>query len=131
MQILTNHIGYSCFSSKNAVVLASDFNTATNTQARPLIAQLINIDTQQVEEEFPVTFMGKEDRWHHGDFAQIDFSRFSKAGRYCLSIDLIQSHSFEIKNDLLMQRTFSDLLHYFKSQRCGGKFDKQDAMRQY
>ncbi len=126
MQILTNHIGYSCFSSKNAVVLASDFNTVTNRQDRPLIAQLINIDTQQVEEEFPVTFVGKVDRWHHGDFAQIDFSRFSKAGRYCFSIRSIQSHSFEIKNDLLMQRTFSDLLHYFKSQRCGGKFDKQD-----
>ncbi len=25
-----------------------------------------------------------------------------------------------------MQRTFSDVLHYFKSQRCGGIFDQQD-----
>ncbi|POF56055.1 chitobiase, partial [Vibrio vulnificus] len=27
---------------------------------------------------------------------------------------------------LLMQQTFSDVLHYFKSQRCGGIFDLQD-----
>lgn len=25
-----------------------------------------------------------------------------------------------------MQRTFSDVLHYFKSQRCSGQFDQQD-----
>lgn len=27
---------------------------------------------------------------------------------------------------MLLKHTLSDVLHYFKSQRCGGRFDKQD-----
>lgn len=119
MQILTNHLGYSCFSSKNAVVLTSTIEQEMN-------AQLIKTDTQQVEAEFQATPIGNVERWHHGVFYQIDFSSFSGSGNYFLSIGTIQSHRFQIQKNVLMKHTFSDVMHYFKSQRCGGKFDKQD-----
>ncbi|OEF22636.1 glycoside hydrolase family 9 protein [Vibrio rumoiensis] len=119
MQILTNHIGYPCFSSKNAVVLAS-------TLDENITAQLINAKTHRVENEMAITPVGKVANWHQGQFYRIDFSSFSTAGRYYLAIGSSQSHPFEINNNLLMKQTFSDVMHYFKSQRCGGIFDQQD-----
>ncbi len=119
MQILTNHLGYSCFSSKNAVVLAS-------TLDQTITAQLINVDSLQVAAEFNATAIGRVDNWHHGEYFQIDFSSFTQAGQYFLAIAGHHSHPFMIQENLLLQRTFSDVLHYFKSQRCGGIFDKQD-----
>lgn len=119
MKILTNHIGYPCLSSKNAVVLASTLN-------ENITAHLVNAHTHRIEKEFSVTPIGKVANWHQGQFYSIDFSAFTTSGLYYLSIGSSQSHPFKINNNLLMKQTFSDVLHYFKSQRCGGMFEQQD-----
>ncbi|WP_105900751.1 glycoside hydrolase family 9 protein [Vibrio gangliei] len=119
MQILTNHLGYARFSSKNAVVLAS-------TLELPITVMLVNMETHQTVAEFDAQPVGRVDNWHHGEFYQINFSSWTQAGTYRLVSGEHQSHPFSICENVLMQRTFSDVLHYFKSQRCGGIFDQQD-----
>ncbi|MBD1575300.1 chitobiase [Vibrio sp. S11_S32] len=119
MQIFTNHIGYPCFSSKNAVVLAS-------TLDQHLTAKLVDANTHQVVKNLLISGKKSVDNWHFGDFYQIDFSDFTQAGHYYLAIGSDHSHAFEIGQNVLMKRTFSDCLHYFKSQRCGGIFDQRD-----
>lgn len=119
MQIFTNHIGYPCFGNKNAVVLASSIDEKGS-------AKLIDADTHQVVQELSISPGNTVDNWHLGHFHQINFSEFTQAGRYYLTVGNHQSHLFEIGKNVLMNRTFSDCLHYFKSQRCGGIFDQRD-----
>jgi len=120
MQLLINHIGYETFGPKQAVILSesSDFPAA--------FAQLVCSYSHKTVAHLKVEQHGKVANWHHGYFHRIDFSDFTGEGSYYLQVKDIQSEVFSIAQGLLMQRTFSDVLHYFKSQRCGGIFDKQD-----
>lgn len=56
----------------------------------------------------------------------VSIFRFHDAGDYYLRLEHTHSATFTIARGVLMQRTFSDVLHYFKSQRCSGQFDQQD-----
>lgn len=69
---------------------------------------------------------GKVANWHQGHFYLIDFSSFNTPGNYYLRFDHLRSSHFEIGEHILFDRTLSDVIHYFKSQRCGGIFDQQD-----
>ncbi|MDN3681498.1 glycoside hydrolase family 9 protein [Vibrio tapetis subsp. quintayensis] len=121
MQLFTNQIGYEVIGSKQAVLLLdSDIASA-------LTAELVCSDTLKAVQELHVQQPSKVSNWHQGLFSVIDFSQVEQAGRYFIRVGETCSHSFEIGDGILMQRTFSDLLHYFKSQRCGGIFDQQDG----
>ncbi|MBA5762201.1 glycoside hydrolase family 9 protein [Vibrio sp. 404] len=120
MLLVTNHIGYESLGPKQAVLMTRKPRLSTTT------ALLVCADSHQTVASMEVNKGGKVAHWHQGNFFRIDFSPFEKPGRYYLRFDNIRSEVFEIGTGVLMQRTFSDVLHYFKSQRCGGIFDKQD-----
>lgn len=67
--------------------------------------------------------------WQMGTAYTLDFSAFAHRGRYQLVLltdTPVYSHPFEILDDCLFHTTFSDLLHYFKSQRCSGIYEHAD-----
>lgn len=117
---LTNHIGYELTGDKQAILMSAE------TLKFPLSAQLIDKTNGEAVACYPLHSHGKVNGWQMGEFYSIDFSRFNKPGRYCLQLGEVHSHPFVIERGALMRHTFSDMLHYFKSQRCGGIYDAAD-----
>ncbi|QIA64177.1 chitobiase [Vibrio astriarenae] len=120
MKLLINHIGYTPASPKLGVVMLESAEPITSLD-------LVCAQTNQVQLQLAVTHSGCCDHWHQGEFATVDFSHFGQTGEYYLRAHDAQSERFTIGEDLLFQRTFSDVLHYFKSQRCSGEFERQDT----
>jgi len=121
MQLFTNQIGYEALGAKHAVLLQSNVTSPVQK------AELVCADTLQTVKLLSVAPPTTVAKWHQGQFSSLDFSDFEQHGRYFLRLGEVCSHPFEIGDGVLMQHTFSDLLHYFKSQRCGGVFDQQDG----
>ena len=121
MQLLTNHIGYEAKGDKQAILMSAAPFTCVTT------ALLFCADTHDVIAEFPIQESSTVANWNKGYFSCIDFSAITQEGTFYLKVLDLRSHPFEIGNGVLMKRTFSDLLHYFKSQRCSGLYDKQDS----
>lgn len=119
MQLLTNHIGYERFGSKMALIL-----TEQNIINR--YATLIDYHSNQEVMQLPICPCEKIDDWHIAPVYQIDFSAFKQCGQYYIRLDEQSSSPFLIDEGLLFSRTFSDVLHYIKSQRCSGQFDDYD-----
>ncbi|HHF2884188.1 glycoside hydrolase family 9 protein [Vibrio diabolicus] len=120
MLLLTNHIGYEHLGPKKAIVQTEQPHLSSYT------AQLICATTQQTVATFAVEEQGKVANWHQGYFYLIDFSPFTDSGDYFLQVEDTRSSSFTIGEHILLDQTLSDVIHYFKSQRCGGIFDQQD-----
>ncbi|WP_217515724.1 glycoside hydrolase family 9 protein [Vibrio metschnikovii] len=120
MQLLTNHIGYEALGPKQAVLLT--YQSAFYVEE----ARLVCARTHQTMARIAIEFGGQVDGWHQGHFHRLDFSAITQMGQFYLCVDNARSATFSIQSGLLMQRTFSDVLHYFKSQRCAGVFDRQD-----
>ncbi|MFB5143273.1 glycoside hydrolase family 9 protein [Vibrio diabolicus] len=120
MLLLTNHIGYEHLGPKKAIVQTEQPHLSSYT------AQLICATTEQTVATFAVEEQGKVANWHQGYFYLIDFSPFTDSGDYVLQVEDTRSSSFTIGEHILLDQTLSDVIHYFKSQRCGGVFDQQD-----
>ncbi|MGR4988877.1 glycoside hydrolase family 9 protein [Vibrio rotiferianus] len=120
MLLLTNHIGYERLGPKKAIIQTSRPRLSSYT------ALLVCADSHQTVATLTVEKQGKVANWHQGHFYLIDFSSFSTPGNYYLRFDHLRSSHFEIGEHILLDRTLSDVIHYFKSQRCGGIFDQQD-----
>ncbi|PMH41221.1 chitobiase [Vibrio sp. 10N.286.49.B3] len=120
MQLLINHIGYESKGSKQAI-LQTPQPRLSNYSALLVCAQNhITVDNISIEKN------GEVDNWHFGHFYTLNFTKFTQPGTYYIRFDNLRSEVFEISENLLMTRTFSDVLNYFKSQRSSGRFDKQD-----
>ncbi|NKJ70542.1 chitobiase [Vibrio chemaguriensis] len=120
MLLLTNHIGYEHLGPKKAIVQTEQPHLSSYT------AQLICATSEQTVATFAVEEQGKVANRHQGYFYLIDFSSFTDSGDYFLQVEDTRSSSFTISEHILLDQTLSDVIHYFKSQRCGGIFDQQD-----
>ncbi|MGR5064109.1 glycoside hydrolase family 9 protein [Photobacterium sp. DNB22_13_2] len=119
MQLLINHLGYEQYGHKQAVIQSA-------SEVDVLHAELLCRRNHQPIMQLPLEACGPADQWHTGLTYTIDFSALTECGEYQLRVGETLSEPFAIAEGLLMTRTFSDVLHYFKSQRCGGKFDLAD-----
>ncbi|EMI7258636.1 glycoside hydrolase family 9 protein [Vibrio alginolyticus] len=120
MLLLTNHIGYERLGPKKAIIQTEQPHLSSYT------AQLICATSEQTVATFAVEEQGKVANWHQGYFYLIDFSSFTTSGDYFLQVEDTRSSSFIVGEHILLEQTLSDVIHYFKSQRCGGIFDQQD-----
>lgn len=120
MLLLTNHIGYERLGPKKAIIQTEQPHLSSYT------AQLICATSEQTVATFAVEEQGKVANWHLGYFYLIDFSSFTTSGDYFLQVEDTRSSSFIVGEHILLDQTLSDVIHYFKSQRCGGIFDQQD-----
>ncbi|HCG7664871.1 TPA: glycoside hydrolase family 9 protein [Vibrio parahaemolyticus] len=120
MLLLTNHIGYERLGPKKAIIQTEQPHLSSYT------AQLICATSEQTVATFAVEEQGEVANWHQGYFYLIDFSSFTDSGDYFLQVEDSRSSSFTVGEHILLDQTLSDVIHYFKSQRCGGVFDQQD-----
>ncbi|HCE3214796.1 TPA: glycoside hydrolase family 9 protein [Vibrio parahaemolyticus] len=120
MLLLTNHIGYERLGPKKAIIQTEQPHLSSYT------AQLICATSEQTVATFAVEEQGKVANWHQGYFYLIDFSSFTDSGDYFLQVEDSRSSYFTVGKHILLNQTLSDVIHYFKSQRCGGVFDQQD-----
>ncbi|MDU9593005.1 MULTISPECIES: glycoside hydrolase family 9 protein [unclassified Vibrio] len=120
MLLLTNHIGYENLGPKKAIVQTEQPHLSSYT------AQLICATTEKTVATFAVEEQGKVANWHQGYFYLIDFSSFTDSGDYFLQVEDSRSSYFTVGEHILLNQTLSDVIHYLKSQRCGGVFDQQD-----
>ncbi|HHC6639055.1 TPA: glycoside hydrolase family 9 protein [Vibrio parahaemolyticus] len=120
MLLLTNHIGYERLGPKKAIIQTEQPHLSSYT------AQVICATSEQTVATFAVEEQGKVANWHQGYFYLIDFSSFTDSGDYFLQVEDSRSSYFTVGEHILLNQTLSDVIHYFKSQRCGGVFDQQD-----
>ncbi len=120
MLLLTNHIGYERLGQKTAVIQTEQPHLSSDN------VLLICAKSAQTVATFTAQQQGKIANWHQGYFSLIDFSSFVIPGHYYLRFENVYSAQFEIGEQVLLDRTLSDVIHYFKSQRCGGIFDQTD-----
>lgn len=120
MLLLTNHIGYERLGPKKAIIQTEQPHLSSYT------AQLICATSEQTVATFAVEEQGKVANWHQGYFYLIEFSSFTDSGDYFLQVEDSRSSYFTVGEHILLNQTLSDVIHYFKSQRCGGVFDQQD-----
>ena len=119
MQLLTNHLGYERFNVKHALL-------QTNSQTLTGTAELVCNQTNTTIMQLPLHAYDNIAQWHTGNIYLIDFSSCQQLGEFRIRYANSESTVFTIAEGVLMQQTFSDVLHYFKSQRCSGIFDQAD-----
>jgi hypothetical protein len=123
MQVLLNHVGFAPAASKRA----------TLQHGRPLEPQafsVVDLRTRAIVHGGITEPVAPVAGWRDRHFAQADFSAVTAPGRYAVMLDgtwpPVQSQPFEIGEGLFGSQMLSDIVHYFKGQRCTGLFDAAD-----
>ena len=123
MKILYNHLGYVATSEKTALVQAPEGS---------LPAAFALIDWASGEPVFSGTpqALGAVPGWRNRQYWAADFSAVQTCGNYYLRVQSGTAQCvtppFAIAAQLYGAALRSNLLHYFKSQRCTGVFDLAD-----
>ena len=123
MQVLLNHVGFAPFAAKRATLqhtlpLAPQAFSVVDLRTRAIVHAGMTVPTAPVE------------GWSDRHFAHAEFGALTTPGRYAVMLDgawpPVQSQPFEIAEGLFGSQMLSDIVHYFKSQRCTGLFDEAD-----
>ncbi|MBI9106006.1 MAG: glycoside hydrolase family 9 protein [Spirochaetales bacterium] len=124
MNILLDHIGFELKGGKQALAACTVSETLS-----PVAAFFLIRDGRAVYKGHPgkpVIVQG----WQGRCFYQLDFSEVEQAGDYHIRLVdenlLFESPVFTIAEKLFVDRCISDILFYFKSQRCTWKWDEAD-----
>jgi hypothetical protein len=121
--ILTNHIGYDPGGAKQAVILGS-LGGAWSA------FKVMEVDTGKVAYSGKAVSVGPVHKWKNWHFWTVDFSSLNREGSYFIECaspqETARSHVFLIQKNVLERSALSDIVYYFKSQRCSGQLDKAD-----
>jgi len=123
VRVLTNHIGYEADGPKRAVVQGLE-----GDEVGAFAVKQYDTDTTVLKGE--PTFVGPVDRWKGWLFWTVRFDQVQTVGTYYIECETargrIRSFPFRIDHDLLESHTISDVIYYFKGQRCDGVNDAAD-----
>ncbi|MEK4509262.1 MULTISPECIES: glycoside hydrolase family 9 protein [Paenibacillus] len=123
MKILMNHIGYARCASKHAVIIGQDGDEAGKFR-------IVEGATGSVVYSGTAVNSGPVNRWKDWYFWTLDFDSVQEEGSYYIECDTsagnLRSYEFLIKDNLLGIQSLSDVIFYFKAQRCTGDFDRAD-----
>ena len=127
MDILLNHVGYAPRSRKRALIQAA-------TPVAPRGFVLLDCATRATAHRGVLQPVAPVPGWQGRHFAAADFDALTAPGRYVLVLEPAPqepwppycSQPFAIGDDLFGAQMLSDIVHYFKSQRCTGLFDAAD-----
>lgn len=122
--LLVNHLGYERHGAKQAVLQAPP-------GLRGQQAGLYREEDQVVVSQVAIVSQGAVPGWKNRYFYTLDFSDFQGCGRFYLQCGDYRSHTFTIGDGLALHATLSDVLHYFKSQRCSGRYDLHDRQAHF
>ncbi|MED5618122.1 glycoside hydrolase family 9 protein [Ideonella sp. BN130291] len=123
MKFLHNHVGYALTAPKRALLQCSPGFGGGRFS-------LVNADTRELLLGAELRPLGGVARWRDWQFWEADFSAVQAPARCFISLDgatpPVVSHTFTLAPRVLDRPLLSDLLHYFKGQRCTGIFDAAD-----
>ncbi len=123
MQILLNHVGFAPAAPKRATLQHTE-------PLRPQAFAVVDLRTRAIVHAGTTQPTPPVDGWKHRHFAHADFGAVAAPGRYAVMLEgtwpPVQSVPFEIADGLFGSQMLSDIVHYFKSQRCSGRFDAAD-----
>ncbi|HEX8955591.1 MAG TPA: glycoside hydrolase family 9 protein, partial [Burkholderiaceae bacterium] len=126
MKILHNHLGYQTTARKIALVQSGATPPSQSFT-------VYDADTREAALHGNLAPRGKVAQWRDWQFWEADFTALEKPGSYMIALDgtmpPVVSHPFEIAGQLYDGQIVSNLVHYFKSQRCTGVFDIADRSR--
>ena len=126
MKILHNHLGYHTAADKVALVQSGG-------ALLPGSFTLYNTGTRQAVLNGRLHPHGSVAQWRNWQFWSADFSNVQAEGEYVLMVDGVMpplmSQPFKITASVYDGQHLSDLVHYLKSQRCTGIFDRADHAR--
>lgn len=124
IKILTNQLGYEPTGYKIAVVEAFPGDEITNCSLKQYD------DDKTITSMKPVK-VGRIDKWKNWYFWTIDFSSVNQEGEYYIECEtnkgIVNSFPFLIQKNILERHTISDVVSYFKEQRCTGQNEKADT----
>ncbi len=117
-QILVNHLGYDTRGAKNLVVQSAEEIDSERFQV---------LDRQgRVAFEGPLKKAGAVAGWKGRFYQHGDFTTLDQPGEYRIKIKDERSEKFSLGERLLAEACLSDLIYYFRIQRCSGVYDKAD-----
>ena len=117
-EIIVNHLGYDTRGAKRLVVQSGEEMD---------LARFEVLDSEgHVAFEGPLQEVGPVDGWKGRFFHQGDFSALGRAGAYRIQVKDARSEPFALRGQLLPEACLSDLVYYFRIQRCSGVYDKAD-----
>ncbi|MCI5924805.1 MAG: glycoside hydrolase family 9 protein [Oscillospiraceae bacterium] len=122
--ILTNHIGYDCGDTKNAVYQRQSNET-------PVSFHVICDKTGAVCFEGAPVEAGEVDNWGTGYYYTLRFDEVKTPGQYYIEVSdnkgaVVRSYPFKIGENLLETSTLSAVGYYFKAQRSTGEYEAAD-----
>jgi hypothetical protein len=126
VRILINHVGYDVRGSKKLIVQIDSAPTADTATKFQVVD-----DNDRVVVEAPLGKGTNVDGWKRGWYLKGDFTSLAQPGTYRARVNagkagLVVSEPFAVKPDLLPETCTSNLMFYFKSQRCSGQYDQAD-----
>ena len=122
MEVLHNHLGFGRLQPKRLLVRCTQLPPGRNCALRGLHSQALAWRGRLVAK-------GAVDGWGGGAYWEADFSALTVNGTYQLLVDgqpVPGARLIDIRDQVLDHGVLSDLVHYFKSQRCTGVFDAAD-----
>ena len=124
MNIIVNHIGYETKGYKTAIL-----NASLNENIKSFSILDIN-SGKKIYTSKNIKYVGLVKKWKNKTYWIIDFSDYSKPGNYKIIISADkqnhESFAFNISDNLFIRKTITDIMFFFKSQRCSGIFEKKD-----
>jgi hypothetical protein len=122
-RILVNHIGYDPAGAKLAVIQGVAGGAWSTFKVIELAAGKTALTG-------PVVSVGPVRKWKDWQFWRIDFSPLNQEGTYIIECaspqETIRSYPFLVQKNVLERSALSDVIYYFKSERCSGALDKAD-----
>ena len=123
VRILVNQVGYDPAGPKNAVVQGQAGDTFDTFTVQELATRTAVLTGK-------VGSIGPIQKWKDWVFGTIDFSQLDKEGSYVIEVSTgrgaVTSHPLTVQKNSLERNTLSDVIYYFKGQRCSGPWDKAD-----
>lgn len=124
VSILTNHIGYDCGDTKNAVYQRQNDET-------PVSFRVICDKTGAVCFAGTPVEAGEVDNWGTGYYYTLRFDEVKAPGQYYIEVTddkgaVVRSYPFKIGENLLETSTLSAVGYYFKAQRSTGEYEAAD-----
>ena len=118
INIIVNHLGYATGGSKNVVV-----QSAGDLELGPFQV----IDGQgKIVFEGPLQKIGEVAGWKGRFYHKGDFTTLKQAGEFRIRVKDAVSEKFVLGDHVLPESCLSDLIYYFRIQRCSGVYDKAD-----
>ena len=128
MDILHNHIGYRVHDSKRLVLQFHSEEERDSYKAASV--NIIEINDQKNVYTCSLMGEGCVEGWKNRYFKWFDFSSLCETGTYVVSVEKDGKNElsapFSVNEYMFTNTIFSDIIFYFKGQRCTGRWDEVD-----